>query len=309
MQRNHRRSRALALLLLFVLIVGLTAALSLLFTASRIQADDTGWHGPGSDNATSTGTGGDGFEINPTYAYADDNVSAENHGGLGDSHLFYNFGLPVPLDATIKGIQVRLDWYLDSDNGTSSMSAELSWDGGDNWTSPLTDNVETTAEHTAYLGGSTDGWGHSWTPNEFTDGNFRVRITCNSDTAGKVFYLEYLSVIVYYAPVDHLEVIGDGTMTAGGSNILTIRARDTFGDIAVNYNGLKSLTFSGPGQAPAGQIPAVGGSNIGTPVSVTFTNGVSDNATATTLVAYRSETTTVTSVTAPSIPTPTAAMV
>jgi hypothetical protein len=293
MQRNHRRSRALALLLLFALIAGLTAALSLLFTATRIQADDTGWHSPGSDNATGAGTGGDGFEINPVYAYSDDNLTAQNNGGLGDSHLFYDFGLPVPPDATVKGVQVRLDWYLDSDNGTSSMGAELSWDGGSNWTSPFTDNVESTAERTAYLGGSSDGWGRSWTPSEFTNNNFRVRITCNSDTAGKVFYLEYISVIVYYAPVHHLEVIGDGAMTAGGSNALTIRAWDTFGDIAVNYNGLKSLTFSGPGQAPAGQIPTVGASSIGTPVSVTFTNGVSDNATATTLVAYKSETTTV----------------
>ena len=293
MQRNHRRSRALALLLFFVLIAGLTAALSLLFTANRIQADDTGWRSPGSDNATTSGTGGDGFEINPQYAYTDDNVSAENHGGLGDSHLFYDFGLPVPLDGTVKGIQVRLDWYLDSDNGTSSISAELSWDGGSNWTSLVTDNVESTVERTAYLGGSSDVWGHSWIPGEFSDSNLRVRITCNSDEAGKVFYLEYLSAIVYYAPLDHLEIIGDGTMTAGGSNVLTIRARDTFGDIALNYNGLKSLTFFGPSQAPGGQIPTVGGSTIGTPVSVTFTNGVSDNATATTLVAYRSETTTV----------------
>ncbi|HWR69571.1 MAG TPA: hypothetical protein VN415_00730, partial [Dehalococcoidia bacterium] len=276
-----------------MLIAGLTAALFLLFTANRIQADDTGWHSPGSDNATTSGTGGDGFEINPQYAYTDDNVSAENHGGLGDSHLFYDFGLPVPLDGTVKGIQVRLDWYLDTDNGTSGISAELSWDGGSNWTSLVTDNVESTVERTAYLGGSSDVWGHSWIPAELSDSNFRVRITCNSDEAGKVFYLEYLSAIVYYAPLDHLEVIGDGTMTAGGSNVLTIRARDTFGDIALNYNGLKSLTFLGPSQAPGGQIPTVGGSTIGTPVSVTFTNGVSDNATATTLVAYRSETTTV----------------
>jgi hypothetical protein len=293
MQRNHRRSRALALLLLFVLIAGLTAALSLLFTATHIQADDTGWRAPGSDNATTAGSGGDGFEINPQYAYADDNVSAENRGGLGDSHLFFDFGLPVPPDATAKGVEVRLDWYLDSDNGTSSLGAELSWDGGSSWTSLVTDNVESTTERTAYLGGSSDDWGRSWAPNEFTDSNFRVRITCNSDTTGKVFYLEYLSVRVFYAPVHHLEVIGDGTMTAGGGNALTIRARDTFGDIAVNYNGLKSLTFSGPGQAPAGQIPTVGGLDVGTPVSVTFTNGVSNDAAATTLVAYRSETTTV----------------
>ncbi|MBN2099638.1 MAG: hypothetical protein JW753_08590, partial [Dehalococcoidia bacterium] len=260
---------------------------------SRILADDTGWMVPGSDNATSAGTGGDGFEINPTNVYADDNVSAENHGGLGDSHLFYDFGLGVPAGATIEGVQLRLDWYLDSDNGTNAMGADLSWDGGANWTSVVSDSVETTVEHTAYLGGSTENWGRSWTPDDFTDANFRVRITCISDTAGRVFYLEYLSLIVYYSPVHYLEVIGDGTMTAGNSNVLTIRARDTLGNIAVNYSGQKSLTFSGPAQAPGGQTPTVGGSDVGTPVSVKFTAGVSDNATATTLVAYNSETTTV----------------
>jgi hypothetical protein len=280
-------------LLLFVLVAGLTAALQLLFTGIGVSADDTGWQNPGSDNATGAGSGGNGFEINPQYAYTDDNVSAENQGGLGDSHLFYNFGLGVPLDATVKGIQVRLDWYLDGDIGINSMGAEISWNGGSDWTSPISDDIETTVEHTAYLGDSANDWGHSWTPNEFTNDNLRVRITCNSDTADRIFFLEYISVIVYYAPVHHLEVIGDATMSAGGSNVLTVRARDTFGDIAANYNGPKSLTFSGPSPAPGGQIPAVGGTDIGVPVSVTFTDGVSDNATATTLLAYRSEVTTV----------------
>ena len=292
MQRDYRQSRAFALLLLLVLVAGLTAALSLLLSSSGTFADDTGWQNPGSDNATGAGSGGDGFEINPQYAYTDDNLSAENHGGLGDSHLFYNFNLPVPLDATVEGIQVRLDWYLDGDAGTNSMGVELSWNGGSDWTSPATDGVETIFEHTAYLGDSSDNWGYSWTPNEFASDNFRVRITCSSDVEGRIFYLEYVSVIVYYAPVHYLEVIGDSTMTAGGSNVLTVRARDTFGNIAVNYNGAKSLAFSGPGQAPGGQIPTVGGSSIGIPVSVTFTNGVSDNAAATTLLAYKSETVT-----------------
>jgi len=292
MQRNHRRSRALALLLLLVLVAGLTAALQLLFTSFGVSADDTGWKHPASDNATGDGSGANGFEITPQYAYTDDNLSAENHGGLGDSHLFYNFGLPVPLDATVKGIQVRLDWSLDGDAGINSMKVELSWNGGSNWTSPISDDIETTVEHTAYLGDSASDWGHSWTPNEFANDNLRVRITCNSDTADRIFYLEYISVIVYYAPVHHFEVIGDATMNAGGSNVLTVRARDTFGDIAANYNGPRSLTFSGPSPAPGGQIPTVGGTDIGVPVSVTFTDGVSDNATATTLLAYRSEVTT-----------------
>ena len=242
-------------MLLLVIVAGLTAALQLLFTSFGVSADDTGWQNPRSDNATTAGTGRDGFEINPQYAYTDDNLSAENHGGLGDSHLFYNFGLDVPLDATVKGIQVRLDWYLNSDAGINSMGVELSWNGGSDWTSPATDGTETVLEHTANLGSSSDNWGHSWTPNEFTNDNLRVRITCNSDTTGRVFYLEYVSVIVYYAPVHYLEVIGTDNMVAGATNELTVTARDTFHDIAVNYSGPKSLTFSVLPKPPTGRFP------------------------------------------------------
>ncbi|MDM7998689.1 MAG: hypothetical protein QUS33_01480, partial [Dehalococcoidia bacterium] len=289
MQRIHRVPSALALLLLFVLIAGLTAAFSLLFTASRIQADDTGWHAPESDNATV----GDGFEINPQYAYSDDGRSAENHDGLGESHDFYNFGLVVPADATVEGIQVRLDWYVNSAIGNHSLGTQLSWNGGVGWTDPFSDNVSDTTERTVYLGGASNNWGRSWTPTELNDANLRVRITCNSDTPETVFYLEYVSVIAYYSPVDHLEVTGASAMIAGESNVLTVTARNTLGAVAVNYSGPKSLIFSGPGVAPAGQLPTVGGINIGSPVSVNFTNGVSDNAAATTLMAYKSETTVV----------------
>ncbi len=292
MQRDHRPFAALVLTLILALVAGLTAVVPLLFRNSTTLAQDTGWQNPASENATSAGTGGDGFEVNPTYAYADDNYSAENQGGLGDSHLYYNYGFNIPSGATINGIGVRLDWFLDSDNGTNSMSAELSWDGGISWTPSSTDNAASTTEHSAYLGGSTDSWGRSWSPLDFTNDNFRVRITCSSDVSGRIFYLDWVPVIVYYAPVHHLELAGNGAMAAGGSDVLTITARDTDGNVAVNYSGAKSLVFSGPGQAPGGQNPTVGGANIGSSTSVTFTNGVSDNATATTLLAYKSETVT-----------------
>ncbi len=279
------RSRALVLLLLTVL---LAAATSLVFTPESTSADSTGLASPTADQASN----GNGFEVTPSNAYADDGATAQNIDGAGDSHDYYNYGFAIPAGATIKGIEVRLDWYLDSDNGTSSMGVELSWNGGANWTAAQTDSVETTTEHTTTLGTPTDTWGRAWNPTEFSNGNFRVRVTCNSDDPQRDFYLDWVSVNIYYAPVAWLQVTGSGTMTAGGTNQLTITAMDSEGGVAVNYSGSKTLVFSGPGTAPGGQSPTVGGVALGSGLPVNFTNGVSTAGT-TALVAYRAETTTV----------------
>ena len=276
-----------------ILLLAILAAVIPLFVhSSKIAAGDTGWKSPTADVADNTS--GNGFETDPTYAYADGTPgAASNVDGAGDRHLYYDYGFSILSDANIEGIEVRLDWWLDSVDGTNSMNVDLSWDGGSSWTSAATDNVGSTTELTASLGGPTDKWGHSWIPSEFSNANFRARVTCNSDDPNRDFYLDWIPVIVYYAPVHHLEVTGGGTMTAGGSNVITITAKDTSGNVAINYSGTKSLTFSGPGTATGGQVPTVGGVNIGSPVSVSYTSGVSDNATTTTLLAYKAESTTV----------------
>ena len=38
-------------------------------------------------------------------------------------------------------------------SGASSMSVELSWDGGSTWTAAYTDTAESRTEHTGVLGG------------------------------------------------------------------------------------------------------------------------------------------------------------
>ena len=77
------------------------------------------------------------------------------------------------------------------------MSVELSWNAGSSWTAAKTDSVETTTEHTATLGGSTDTWGRSWTVSETGDANFRVRVTVNTTDDGTHF-LDWIPVKVYY---------------------------------------------------------------------------------------------------------------
>ncbi len=162
-------------------------------------AGDTGLLNP---TAQVADTGGDwnGFEFNPTNAYADGGGNASNYNGAGDRHRYYNYGVSVGANCAIKGIEVRLDWWLDSTFGTSSMSVELSWDGGTSWTAAKTDTQETTSEHTVVLGGSTDTWGHAWTVAELGDANFRVRVTSNSDSSFRDFFLDWVPVKVYYGP-------------------------------------------------------------------------------------------------------------
>jgi hypothetical protein len=162
-------------------------------------AGDTGFLNP-SAQAADTGGNGDGFETDPTYAFADDSLYALNANGAGDRHRYYDYSISIPSGCSIKGIEARLDWWLQSTTGTNGMSVELSWNGGTSWTTAKTDSTQTTSEHTATLGSSTDTWDRTWTPDELSDANFRARVTSNSDQSWMDFYLEWVPVKVYYGP-------------------------------------------------------------------------------------------------------------
>ena len=113
------------------------------FEVGEAQADDTGLLNP-SAQAADTGGDGDGFEVNPTNAFADGgtdpNYKAENQNGRSDRHRFYDYSIAVPSGAAVDGIQVRLDWWLHTVGGPNSMDVELSWDAGSSWTAAKTDS-------------------------------------------------------------------------------------------------------------------------------------------------------------------------
>ena len=169
------------------------------FTTAACFAGDTSFLDP-TAQAADTGGDGDGFESSPTNAFADAGGNASNLDGAGDRHRFSTYGISVTASCAIAGIEVRLDWWLDSTAGISSMDVELSWDGGTSWTTAKTDTVESTTEHTTTLGGSAVTWGHAWTVSELSDANFRVRLTSNSDDALRDFFLDWVPVKVYYEP-------------------------------------------------------------------------------------------------------------
>jgi hypothetical protein len=172
------------------------------FTTLPCFTGDSGFVNPAAQ-AADTGGDGDGFELNPTDAFADGGDYASNINGPGDRHRFYNYGFSMASACAIQGIEVRLDWWLSTTLDTNSMSVELSWDGGTSWTTAKTDTQETTSEHSVVLGGSADTWGRSWTVSELSDANFRARITSNcsgSFCSWRDSYLDWVPVRVYYGP-------------------------------------------------------------------------------------------------------------
>lgn len=186
-------------------------------------AADTGLKNP-TANAADTGGDGNGFELNPTYAYTDNTQYASNVNGAADRHRYYNYGISIPGGSAIDGIAVRLDWRLDSTSGTNNLAVELSWDGGTTWTTAKNNTTESTSMHTNTLGGATDKWGRTWSASDFSDANFRVRITCNSTDANRDFYLDWVAVRVYYSAGTPIEntykaqgswAVSTGTATDG----------------------------------------------------------------------------------------------
>lgn len=157
---------------------------------------------PRAPTASEPASGGDGngFEQNPAGAFVDGGSFAGNADGAGDRHVFsgYGLGTAVPSGATVTGVEVRLDWWLDRTRGANALAVELSWDGGTTWTAAKTDAGESTRERTGVLGGSSDTWGHAWTVGELADSAFRVRVTSQSDIATRDFFLDWIPVTIHY---------------------------------------------------------------------------------------------------------------
>lgn len=153
------------------------------------------------------------------------NTGTSCTGNDKDKHVFYNFNYNVPSGASIDGIEVRLVARADSTSNSPRMCVQLSWDGGTTWSSTIqqTNNLTTTLSSYT-LGGPTDTWGRAWSDSNFSNSNFRLRITNVSSSTSRDFYLDWVGAKVFYngnaettwndqAPFSH----GATTLTTLGS--------------------------------------------------------------------------------------------
>jgi hypothetical protein len=139
---------------------------------------------------------------NPDNAFSNNDVYAtvETTDGAAKSEVYtaYNIDDEVPDDATIEGITVRVDWFVNEAGSNSKVQVALSWDGGTHWTSAKTDaDASTDEDNTVTLGSSTNTWGRDWDTDELTNANFQVKVTFDSD-ATRTFSLDWIPVTIYY---------------------------------------------------------------------------------------------------------------
>ncbi|HEY7465445.1 MAG TPA: pilus assembly protein TadG-related protein, partial [Dehalococcoidia bacterium] len=140
-----------------------------------VTTGSTGRLSPSANAAVTSGSGdNNGFQSSATAAYSNGGSAAsDSNSGTGtstscsdsgkDRHQYYNYGISLPGGASVTGIEVRLDAYIDSTfSSTRRMCVELSWDGGASWTSAQQTSNLSTSQNSFYLGGSSDDWGHTW---------------------------------------------------------------------------------------------------------------------------------------------------
>jgi hypothetical protein len=77
---------------------------------------------------------------------------------------------------------------------------QISWDGGISWTAAKNTATLGTTEVTYILGAPTDTWSHPWTPGEFSNANFRIRVIDVASNNTRDFFLDYVAVNVTYRP-------------------------------------------------------------------------------------------------------------
>jgi hypothetical protein len=180
------------------------------YTITVTAPANTGLKAPTANAAETTSAGdNNGYQTAPGNAnaldglFAVDTDSGTNTGTScadagKDKHRFYNYNFSIPAGSTIKGITVRLDARADSTSGSPSLCVQLSWNGGTTWTTAKQTTTLGTSVQAFTLGSATDVWGRSWTVNDFSNVNFRVRVIDVASSTSRDFSLDRLAVQVDY---------------------------------------------------------------------------------------------------------------
>jgi hypothetical protein len=146
-----------------------------------------------------------------TYALTNTNLATQQWSGFG----FLSGGTP-PITApvggnpstaiNIIGLQLAIeDSFISAACANSTIGIALSWDGGTAWSTQVNTPVlgisTTTGDYTLGNNNNTTPWGaHAWVRNDFSDPNFRVRVTANKGcgVAGTTLNIDRLQPSAFF---------------------------------------------------------------------------------------------------------------
>ena len=172
-------------------------------------SQNTGWVAP---TMALAATGGDnnGYESGIANAFVDGGTeAADMNSGTNkstsctdagkDKHIFHTYNFTFSA-SQVQGIEVRLDARADANAGAPKLCVEISWNNGASWTPVKNTSNLSTSQVTYILGGAADTWGRTWSTGDFSNSNFRIRVTDVSNNANRDFFLDYIAVRVTYLP-------------------------------------------------------------------------------------------------------------
>ncbi|MCX6801141.1 MAG: HYR domain-containing protein [Candidatus Diapherotrites archaeon] len=188
---------------------------------------DDGWYAPNA-NVNST------FEYAGRAYISNDSYADTDHSNRIVEYTTFNIPA-IPVGATINGIEVALEGKTTGRN----LTVALSKNGGSSYGATTYNTVFASTDKTVIIGNPSTTWGQSWISNNFTDANFRVKITSGSGSSSTVS-LDQLQVKVYYTSdatpptIDHVDdIVAEATSAEGALVTITppMSHDDVDGDI------------------------------------------------------------------------------
>ncbi len=113
---------------------------------------------------------------------------------VGQTHDFTEYDFVVPGSNAIQGIAVKME--VSGTTAAGDIGVQLSWDGGASWTASKTTPTLATTDAVVTLGAAADTWGRTWSPSEFSNVHFAVRVTGNPSS--NTVRIDELQVRVYH---------------------------------------------------------------------------------------------------------------
>ncbi len=184
---------------------------------------------PGFNAPTSNGTPVNGW-TDGSNAYVSDGLYATaGFGGFTQSYA--NFGFSIPENNEITGIEVRVEG-ADTGASSHSVNAELSWNGGSNFTNGENSGTFTFTDSVRSIGGQGELWGRTWTPAEFNNGNFILNIINQVSNIEEPMRIDAIKVRVYH------QATGGG---GGGGGEVSIPSSKYYANIYGAFQSLRDV--------------------------------------------------------------------
>ena len=200
--------------------------------------------------------------VNSAWSNPDRVFGSGSASTLSSSDQFYaDFNFSMPAGVNIKGITINGRAQVVSVIGFVNLDYALSNDG-----KPLSDDSKTWSDSdvgtygclviffcpttTATAGGSSDLWGHTWTDDSFSNGNFMLRAKITGIAVGVGLNIDYIEVKIEYESASASTTIisvASPSVSANGFSTTTItaQAKDGIGDDFTDGGSIVALSSTG----------------------------------------------------------------